>query len=50
MYYNGEVKGEQKAKGKININGVSVSISRNIESNKECYIDLVDEVLSGTNH
>ena len=50
MYYNGEVKGEQNAKGKINTNGVSVSIGRNSESNRKRYIGLVDEVLSGANH
>ena len=50
LYYNGEVKGEQNAKGKINTNGVSVSIGRNSESNREHYIGLIDEVLSGTKH
>ena len=44
LYYDGEVKVEVDAKGKIDTNDVPVSIGRNSEGNREHYIGLIDEV------
>jgi len=44
LYYDGEVKVEADAKGKIDANDVPVSIGRNSEGNREHYIGLIDEV------
>ncbi|MCG9133332.1 LamG domain-containing protein [Candidatus Poribacteria bacterium] len=44
LYYDGEVKVEVDAKGKIDTNDVPVSIGRNSEGNREHYIGSIDEV------
>ena len=44
LYYDGEMKVEQDAKGKIDTNDVPVSVGRNSEGNREHYIGLIDEV------
>ena len=44
LYYDGEVKVEQDAKGKIDTNDVPVSVGRNSEGNREHYIGRIDEV------
>ena len=44
LYYDGEVKVEADAKGKIDTNDVPVSIGRNSEGNREHYIGRIDEV------
>ncbi len=44
LYYDGEVKVEVDAKGKIDTNDVPVSIGRNSEGNREHYIGLIDDV------
>ena len=44
LYYNGELKVEQDAKGKIDTNDVPVSVGRNSEGNREHYIGLIDDV------
>ena len=44
LYYDGEMKVEQDAKGKIDTNDVPVSVGRNSEGNREHYIGRIDEV------
>ena len=44
LYYDGEMKVEQDAKGKIDKNDVPVSVGRNSEGNREHYIGRIDEV------
>ena len=44
LYYDGEVKVETAASGKIDKNDVPVSIGRNSEGNREHYIGLIDDV------
>ena len=44
LYYDGEVKVEADAKGKIDTNDVPVSVGRNSEGNREHYIGRIDEV------
>ncbi len=44
LYYNGELKVETAATGRIDTNDVPLSIGRNSEGNREHYIGLIDEV------
>lgn len=44
LYYDGEVKVETNAKGKIDTNDVPVSIGRNSEGNREHYVGIIDDV------
>ena len=44
LYYNGELKVETSATGKIDTNDVPLSIGRNSEGDREHYIGLIDEV------
>ena len=44
LYYDGEVKVEVDASGKIDTNDVPVSVGRNSEGNREHYIGRIDEV------
>ena len=44
LYYDGEMKVEQDAKGKIDTNDVPVSVGRNSEGSREHYIGLIDDV------
>ncbi len=44
LYYDGEVKVETDAKGKIDTNDVPVSIGRNSEGHREHYVGLIDDV------
>ena len=44
LYYDGEVKVEADASGKIDTNDVPVSVGRNSEGNREHYIGRIDEV------
>jgi len=44
IYYNGELKMEEKGSGKIDTNDVPVSIGRNSEGDREHYAGLIDEV------
>ena len=44
LYYNGELKVETAATGRIDTNDVPLSIGRNSEGNREHYVGLIDEV------
>lgn len=44
LYYDGEMKVEVDASGKIDTNDVPVSVGRNSEGNREHYIGRIDEV------
>ena len=44
LYYNGELKVETSATGKIDTNNVPLSIGKNSEGNREHYAGLIDEV------
>ena len=44
LYYNGELKVETAATGRIDTNDVPLSIGRNSEGDREHYIGLIDEV------
>jgi len=44
LYYNGELKVETSATGKIDTNDIPLSIGRNSEGDREHYIGLIDEV------